>query len=138
LANERLKDLGVKGEVNLNLGNAVKQIMDVHPSFNSKKEVLGRGFIVKTKPHLNRAMDHLERFAKAINGAEMHYQGIIDKLDSDEVDLETKVRVEDLAKQHVINLKNLHQKQKVTLTKITGLFLKLSKNGIKEMKRKDL
>ncbi len=120
---------------NFHIGNAIKNIMEHHPSFNREKEGLGKGFITRTKPHLSKGMDHLNSFAEHINGVEMHYQSMLDGLDSDAIDLETKVRLEDTAKQHVINLKELHEKQKVTLTKITELFLQLSKSQLKEMKK---
>ena len=109
--------------------------MERHPSFNGEKEELGKSFIRRTKPHLSKGMDHLNDFAEHINGVEMQCQSMLDGIDSDAIDLETKVRLEDAAKQHVINLKALHEKQKVTLTKITELFLQLSKSRLKELKK---
>ncbi len=120
---------------NVHISNALNKIVEHHPSFNEDKGKLGKSFITRTKPHLSRGMDHLNTFAEHIGKMEMHYQSMLDKLDGDGIDLETKVRIEDLAKQHVINLKSLHEKQKVTLTRITELFLELSKSQLKEMKK---
>jgi hypothetical protein len=129
-----LRNLGMGNIGNFHIGNAIKNVMDSHPSFNADKDELSKGFIKKTKPHLNKAMDHLNGFAEHISKVEMHYQGMLDSLQDDSIDLETKVRLQDAASQHVINLKSLHGKQKATLTKITELFLQLSKSQIREMK----
>jgi hypothetical protein len=120
---------------NLHIANAVKSIVEHHPSFNKEKDELSKHFITRTKPHLSKGMDHLNDFAEHISRTEMHYQSVLDKLEGDNIDLETKVRLEDAAKQHVINLKQLHQRQKVTLTKITELFLQLSREHLKKRRR---
>jgi hypothetical protein len=135
LANKGIGNSGVGHAGNFHIANAIQNLMEHHPSFNEEKDSLGKGFITKTKPHLSRGMDHLNNFAEHIGEKEMHYQSVLDSLEGADVDLETKVRLEDSAKQHVINLKALHEKQKVTLTKITELFLQLSKGQLQEMRR---
>lgn len=135
MANNPLDNPRITHQGNAHIATAIKSIMEHHPSFNNELNALGKGFITKTKPHLSKGMDSLNKFAEHIGKKEMHYQGVLDSLEGGEVDLETKVRLEDAAKQHVINLKSLHEKQKVTLTKITELFLKLSKSTLKDMRR---
>jgi hypothetical protein len=134
LAND-LGSLGIGHVGNTHIASAIQKIIEHHPSINLEKDSFGKGFITRTKPHITRGMDHLENFAGHIGKTEMRYQAILDSLDANDVDLETKVRLEDMAKQHVIRLKSVHGKQKATLTKITQLFLQLSKSQIREMKK---
>ena len=135
MANNSLNNPGIAHSGNIHIANAIHSIFEHHPSFNDKKGSLGKGFITKTKPHLNKGMNSLNKFAEHIGKVEMHYQSVLDGLDSSTVGLEDRVHLEDSAKQHVINLKSLHEKQKITLTKITELFLQLSKERLKEMKQ---
>ena len=79
-------------------------------------------------------MDHLDRFAMVIGNLEMAYQQL---LDHPEWDLEGRVSLEDTARNHIVNLKRLHGRQKETLTTITQAFLEISKNHIKQSKKEN-
>ena len=132
-----LSELQTSKAVNYHLGGVMDGLLELHSPLEKKDERFKREFMRKFikngKPSLNAAMDHLDRFAYVIGNLEMAYQQL---LDHPEMDLETQVGMESLARSHIINLKSLHHKQKETLTTITQVFLALSREHIKETGKK--
>ncbi len=130
-------ELHTNAAVNHHLGGVVEGLMDFGSPFDKRDERFKREFteefIRESKPKLNLAMDHLNRFAYVIGNLEMLYQRV---LDHPELNLEEKIRLENASSCHVINLKRLHGKQKETLTAITQLFLELSKNHLRLERRR--
>ena len=131
------RGLQSKAAVNYHLGGVVEGLMDLNPLFGqeggSSKRVSTRSFIRKSKPRLHAAMDHLDRFGMVIGNLERFYQKLFSH---PELDLENKVQFEGAARSQVISLKRLHGKQKETLTAVTHLFLKLSRQHLREERRK--
>jgi len=131
------RELQSKAAVNYHLGGVVRGLMDVQPPLDQKDERfrrrMTRGFIREHKGNLDAAMDHLNRFAMVIGNLEMLYQQI---LDHPELDLESKVVLENSARDHVARLKRLHGRQKTTLTDITQLFLRLSRKCLKGTRKR--
>jgi len=136
--NALLSQLHASSAVSYHLGDVMEGLMEFHPLNDKKPNRFKReftdSFIKKSKPRLHLAMDHLDRFAMVIGNLEMAYQQL---LDHPEWDLEGRVSLEDTARNHIVNLKRLHGRQKETLTTITQAFLEISKNHIKQSKKEN-
>jgi hypothetical protein len=133
--NALLGELHTRNAVGYHLGDVMENLLEFHSPFEKKDDLLKRklaeSLIKKGKPRLHAAMDHLDRYAMVIGNLEMLYQQI---LDHPEWDLESRVSLENSAREHVINLKRLHGKQKEALTAITQAFLAISKDHVRKLK----